>query len=108
MAAVLACGAPAARRRAGTLPAPEVNVRIGRRLVDFIWRNRRLIVETDGHRYHRGRAAFEDDRGRDLELRGLGYRVIRLSERQLEEQPRQVAEALAAEFGVEAAPRPDL
>ena len=90
------------------LPAPEVNVRIGRHLVDFVWRDRRLIVETDGYRYHRGRAAFEDDRGRDLELRGLGYQVIRLSERQLEEQPCQVAEVLITEFGVEAAPRPDL
>lgn len=36
------------------LPMPEVNVRIGRHLVDFLWREQRLVVETDGYRYHRG------------------------------------------------------
>lgn len=40
------------------LPTPEVNVRIGPHLVDFPWRERRLVVETDGYRYHRGRQAF--------------------------------------------------
>lgn len=69
-------------RRHG-LPAPEVNVRIDDFLVDFLWRDRRLIVETDGYRYHRGRAAFEDDRARDLRLKLLGYDVLRLTERQL-------------------------
>jgi len=29
------------------LPIPEVNVRIGRNLVDFLWRNHMLVVETD-------------------------------------------------------------
>jgi very-short-patch-repair endonuclease len=65
------------------LPPPEVNIRIGSLLVDFVWRNQRLIVETDGYRYHRGRVAFEDDRARDLELRALGYDVIRLTHRQV-------------------------
>lgn len=69
------------------LPEPEVNVRIGSHRVDFLWRERRLVVETDGYRYHRGRAAFEDDRDRDLTLRALGYEVVRLSERQLEDEP---------------------
>jgi very-short-patch-repair endonuclease len=81
------------------LPVPEVNVRIGGRVVDFLWRDRRLIVETDGYRFHRGRAAFEDDRARDLELRALGYEVIRLSYRQVIEQPRQVAEVLRVALG---------
>jgi very-short-patch-repair endonuclease len=75
------------------LPRPEVNVRVGPHLVDFLWRERRLVVETDGYRYHRGRAAFQDDRGRDLQLRRLGYEVLRLSERQLEE-PALVAKTL--------------
>lgn len=82
------------------LPAPEVNVRVGRYLVDFLWRDRRLIVETDGYLYHRGKTAFEDDRARDLELRALGYEVVRLSERQVDEQPRHVAEVLGAFFTV--------
>lgn len=77
------------------LPAPEVNVRVGRCLVDFLWRERRLIVETDGYVYHRGEEAFQDDRGRDLDLKRLGYEVVRLSERQIDEEPGKVAQTLA-------------
>jgi len=78
------------------LPRPEVNVRVGPYLVDFLWRERRLVVETDSYLYHRGKAAFQDDRGRDLGLMRLGYEVLRLSERQVDEEPDRVAGALAA------------
>jgi very-short-patch-repair endonuclease len=81
------------------LSRPEINVRVGPFLVDFLWRQERLVVETDSYLYHRGRAAFQDDRGRDMELMRAGYRVLRLSERQVEEEPRRVAEALAAALG---------
>jgi very-short-patch-repair endonuclease len=81
-------------RRHG-LPAPEVNVRVGSHLVDFLWREAKLVVETDGYRYHRGRAAFEDDRARDLDLRARGFEVARLSEKQVEEEGERVAEVLA-------------
>lgn len=76
------------------LPAPRVNVRVGRHLVDFLWRDRRVAVETDGYLYHRGREAFQDDRARDLDLRELGFQVIRLSEKQVNEEAPQVAAAL--------------
>lgn len=76
------------------LPAPEVNVSIGSDLVDFLWRDRRLIVETDSYQYHRGRIAFQDDRDRDLRLRDAGFEVVRFSEKQLDEEPGRVAEAL--------------
>lgn len=82
------------------LPAPEVNVSIGRDLVDFLWRDRRLIVETDSYQYHRGRIAFQDDRDRDLRLRTAGYEVLRFSEKQLNEEPGRVAGALAAALRV--------
>jgi very-short-patch-repair endonuclease len=75
-------------------PPPEVNVRVGPDLVDFLWRERRLIVETDGYRYHRGRVAFEDDRDRDLRLRMAGYEVLRLSGKQVGDEPELVAEAV--------------
>jgi very-short-patch-repair endonuclease len=80
-------------RRHG-LPKPEVNVWIDSLLVDFLWRARRLVVETDGYRYHRGRVAFEADRDRDLRLKALGYEVIRLSYRHVVEQPAQIASVL--------------
>lgn len=77
------------------LPTPEINVPIGRDLVDFLWGDRRLVVETDSYQYHRGRIAFQDDRDRDLRLRTAGYEVMRFSEKQLNEEPERVAKALA-------------
>ncbi len=76
------------------LPAPEVNVRVGPHLVDFLWRARRLIVETDGYGYHSGRIAFQDDRARDLNLRARGFQVIRLSEKQVDEEAGWTAEVV--------------
>lgn len=51
-------------------------------------------METDGYRYHRGRAAFEDDRARDLHLRRHGYEVIRLTYDQVTRQSSETARAL--------------
>lgn len=80
--------------RSHRLPAPEVNVPVGRDLVDFLWRDRHLVVETDGYRYHRGKVAFEEDRARDLRLRAAGHQVLRFSERQIDAAPSRVAEAV--------------
>lgn len=81
------------------LPAPEVNVRVGPHLVDFLWRDQMLVVETDGYRYHRGRTAFEDDRARDLTLRGLGCDVMRVADRQVGDEPERIAAVLKARLG---------
>jgi very-short-patch-repair endonuclease len=89
------------------LPRPEVNVRIGPHLVDFLWRERRLAVETDYYLHHRGQQAFQDDRGRDLDLRRRGFDVIRLAERQVEEEAGRVAEVLRAALGAREAPNPE-
>jgi very-short-patch-repair endonuclease len=77
-------------RRAG-LPAPEVNVKVGRWTVDFLWRSARLVVETDSYRYHRGRIAFQDDHARELDLRRRNLEVRRFDERQIDEEPGVVA-----------------
>jgi len=76
------------------LPRPAVNLRIDSLTVDFCWAEERLVVETDGYRSHRGRAAFEDDRARDLKLRALGYEVQRLSYRQVLEEGDEIAAVL--------------
>lgn len=76
------------------LPKPEVNVRVGPHTVDFLWRDRRLIVEVDGYRAHGTGSAFESDRARDVELRLLGYEVVRFTWRQLNDHPREVTGAL--------------
>jgi very-short-patch-repair endonuclease len=84
------------------LPTPAVNVRVGPHLVDFLWRDRKLVVETDSFIYHGGRTAFQDDRARDLDLRARGYEVIRLAEKQVNEEPRRVAEVVSAALRVSA------
>ncbi len=76
------------------LPDPAVNVRIERITVDFYWEKQRVVVETDGYQAHRGRAAFEDDRDRDLRLRTLGYEVFHFSYRQVTEESAKVAAIL--------------
>jgi very-short-patch-repair endonuclease len=77
-----------------SLPRPEVNVRVGPLLVDFLWQAQRYVVETDGYSFHRGRAAFEDDHARDLELRTRGYEVARFSYRQVIDEPAKVAQGI--------------
>jgi very-short-patch-repair endonuclease len=78
------------------LPPPEVNVPVDAFVVDFLWRDRRLIVEVDGYRYHRGRSVFEGDHARDIRLKVLGYEVLRFTWRQLSQEPGAVAATLRA------------
>jgi very-short-patch-repair endonuclease len=80
--------------RACRLPAPEVNVEVDGMEVDFLWRSRCLVVETDGYRFHRGRAAFEEDRRRDLRLRASGMQVVRIGYEQLMREPQQAADVI--------------
>jgi very-short-patch-repair endonuclease len=54
-----------------------------------------LIVEVDGYATHGDRAAFESDRRRDQILTAAGFRVIRITWRQLTEQPYEVIARLA-------------
>ena len=65
------------------LPQPEVNAHVGPYEVDFLWREQRVIVETDSWRHHADRAAFESNRARDAHLQSLGFRVLRFTHRQL-------------------------
>lgn len=87
-------------RRAG-LRSPGVNrwLTLGggeEMKVDFLWPDERLVVETDGYRFHSGRRAFESDRARDARLTVAGYRVVRFTHRQLIEAPASVVETLAS------------
>jgi very-short-patch-repair endonuclease len=82
-------------RKAG-LPEPEVNVRIGSYVVDFVWGEQRVIVETDGYATHGHRAAFERDRAQDAALLAAGYIVLRFSYRQVTREPFTVIAAITA------------
>ena len=78
------------------LPQPEVNARVAGLEVDFLFGTARLVVETDGWRFHGTRAAFERDRQRDATLTLAGYRVLRFTHRRVESDPAAVAAILAA------------
>ena len=90
--------------RAARLPQPEANVRVGRHEVDLLWRTEELVVEVDGYAFHSSRAAFERDRRRDAELAAAGIRVIRVTWRQIVEEPEAVVARLAAALVAQARP----
>jgi very-short-patch-repair endonuclease len=79
---------------AHAIPRPQVNARVAGLEVDFLFAAERLVVEVDGFRFHRGRAAFERDRDRDAILALAGVRVLRFTHRQVSERPGLVAAAL--------------
>jgi very-short-patch-repair endonuclease len=81
-------------REAG-LPPPRVNSRLAGLEVDFVWPRRKLVVEVDGYGYHSDRLAFENDRRRDAKLIALGYRIMRITWRQLCDEPVGVVARLA-------------
>jgi very-short-patch-repair endonuclease len=85
------------------LPAPEVNAKVGRYEADFLWRDRRVIAETDSFRHHSHRAAFESDRARDAELQAAGYRLLHFTHRQVVRAPAEVARVLRTVLSREAA-----
>ena len=76
---------------AAGLPTPEVNSHIGILQVDFQWPTFKVVVETDGKATHGHAIAFHRDRDRDLYLAARGWRVVRLSWRQVADEPHRVA-----------------
>ena len=84
------------------LPLPEVNVWVTPDdeepwsvRADFVWREQRLIVQTDGRETHRTAQAFEHDRREDQRLVAAGWRVIRTTWRQVTRRPREVARTIS-------------
>ena len=82
------------------LPLPEPNRELPFGEADCVWPAQRLIVELDGYDVHRSRSAFERDRIRDREATLAGWRVVRITWRQLQEQPARLAADLRKLLGV--------
>lgn len=72
------------------LPRPRRNAHVaamGRIFeVDCLWTEERLVVELDGRSTHGTRRAFERDRERDRLLQAEGWRVVRITWRQLRDE----------------------
>ena len=82
------------------LPIPETNarLRVGAKTyeVDFLWRRQKLVVETDGGRFHDNPAAGSRDSDRNHALAGAGYRIPRLGWEDLCDRPDEVMRELAS------------
>jgi very-short-patch-repair endonuclease len=62
--------------------------------IDALWERERVAVELDSRGVHGTRKNFESDRQRDRILLAEGWRTMRITWRQLQEEPEEVAEDL--------------
>jgi len=83
-------------RSAAHLLEPAYNAVVAGFEVDVLWAEQRLIVELDTYTYHHTPGDFEADRARDAKLLVLGYRVLRVTDRQLDEDPDAVIATIRA------------
>jgi len=58
-----------------------------------------LVVEVDGYTFHATRGAFERDRRRDAELQAAGCRVVRVTWRQIVDEPEALVASVAVAYG---------
>lgn len=77
-----------------SLPRPVTNGHVCGYEVDFHWPDAKLIVETDGATTHDTAIAFHRDRRRDLDLELADWHVIRITWRQLRDEPAKVVALL--------------
>jgi very-short-patch-repair endonuclease len=75
------------------LPKPEINryILLGDEYhkVDFLWREQRVVIETDGCRYHSTGWQRARDHDRDALLTQRGYRHARIAEGTIADDPGQ-------------------
>jgi Transcriptional regulator, AbiEi antitoxin/Protein of unknown function (DUF559) len=76
------------------LPDPEVNADLHGYQVDFLWRDKLLVIETDGYGAHHTKRAFEHDRRRDIDLQLHGYNVRRFTHDQVVYEPAETGRRL--------------
>jgi very-short-patch-repair endonuclease len=58
--------------------------------VDLLWPEGRLVIKVDGYPWHSRRAPFFADRDRDFHLLASGYRVWRVDESEILDEPERV------------------
>jgi very-short-patch-repair endonuclease len=81
-------------RKAGLAP-PRTRQYVNGFRVDFYWPDLRLIVETDGLRYHRTPAQQARDRVRDQTHAAAGLTTLRFTSAQVAREPAHVTAVLA-------------
>ena len=73
--------------RATDLPHPEVNAWLEGKERDLVWRELRVVVETDSYAFHGDPATWAKDIGKTNELQLLGYVVLRFTWFDVTERP---------------------
>jgi hypothetical protein len=81
------------------LPPPLTQQKLNGFRVDFYWPDLRLVVETDGLRYHRTPAQQNRDRLRDQTHTAAGLTPLRFSHSQIRYEPQRVAAVLRTVAG---------
>ncbi len=76
------------------LPLPLTGEIVNGYEVDFFWPELKLVVETDGLRYHRTPAAQAKDARRDQAHTAAGYARLRFSHHQVKHEPAYVKRIL--------------
>lgn len=59
--------------------------------MDFLVRAKRLVIELDGHEFHKSKEQRTYDAARQRKLQGLGYTVIRFGESERSRNPGKAA-----------------
>jgi len=92
------------------LPRPRMNADLAIRgrffEIDALWKRERVAVELDSRGIHGTRKKFESDRQRDRVLVAEGWRTMRVTWRQLQEEPAAIAEDLKKALGQGHHPHP--
>jgi very-short-patch-repair endonuclease len=81
---------------ANDVPRPKMNRVTHHGELDATWPAQKLVVELDGWAAHGTRDAFERDRARDRALVTAGWRVVRITWRQLDEDRDAIARQIKA------------
>ena len=76
------------------LPVPLTREHLSGFRIDFFWSDLRLVVETDGLRYHRTPAQQARDRRRDQDHLAAGYTPLRFTHAQVRYEPEHVRATL--------------
>ncbi len=89
------------------LPRPLVNapVRIGSRTfeVDFLFADRRLVIEADGARFHDTPISRRDDAERQAMLEAAGYRLVRVTWNQVTRETAQTIRRVRSAYAAQGA-----
>lgn len=84
---------------------PELNAPLivdRRRIVpDCLWRDRRLVIEADGRIWHDDPLTRRNDADKQAMLEAHGYRVMRVTWRQIAEQPQQTLARVSRALGAQ-------